>query len=203
MVKVKRFERPVDPPSIFPHCSQSMTPQTFPGSYVLKMKCIGPIVVVFIDYVIYFPAKRRRINERNISLEKRGSHFDEIDTFNAKDKLPEWDEFCASLPFTNSVKELQLVVQVMSSSNIILKINETTVEYSVVVDQNFSVCAKKRNTVVGIRDLLGFQQKLERYSQLDAVLHRVKNAVCCLESEVRVAIDDLRSISETSDKPLD
>ena len=99
----------------------------------------------------------------------------------------------------DSVKELQLLTQVNSSSVTIIKLNETTVEYSVVVDQSFSVCAKKRNTVVSIRDLLGFQRKLERYSQLEAIIHRVKNASRSLKSEVRVAIDDWQNISTESD----
>ena len=143
------------------------------------------------------------MKERKISLEQRGAQLDEMDAFNEKDKLPTWDEFRASIHSINSVIELQLLVQVTSSSITIVKINETTIEYSVVIDQSLSIRAKKKNTDVNIKDLLGFQQKLERYSQLDAILNRVKNATCSMESEIRVAIDNLRAMSATFDLHLD
>ena len=60
------------------------------------------------------------------------------------------------------------------------------------------MCQEK---AIDIKDLLGFQRKF--YSQLDAILHRVKNASYSLDSELKLTIDDLRSISTKSDQPLD
>ena len=52
MAKVKRFERRVDPPSIFPDCSPSMLPQTFAGGYTVSY--IVKIVLYLVATCVLF-----------------------------------------------------------------------------------------------------------------------------------------------------
>ena len=51
-------------------------------------------------------------------------------------------------------------------------------------------------------NVLGFQRKLERNSQLDANTNWMKKASYCLDSEVKFMIEDLRSASTNSDQSL-
>lgn len=196
-MKVKRFQRPVDPPSVFPNCPESWIPKTFAGELQL-----GYNKLYFVNGKLnchcHISAKSRKVEERNVSLVQRGARPDEMDAFNALDMIPSWDEFCTSLPVKDFIASQQLLIQRRLTSIAIFNIVDTAIDYSVVVEQSLSVCANRRHTCVPIRDLLGFQQKLTRYSQLEAILLRVRNATCALSAEVRFVIEELRGISAAS-----
>ena len=76
----------------------------------------------------------------------------------------------------------------------IIKIENLTVEFSVVIDSIFTVKAQRRHLKVDVRNLLGFHFKLERYSQLSAVIDRLKNTEISASTELKHHVQELQNI---------
>lgn len=86
------------------------------------------------------------------------------------------------------------IVHVMKLNTIYRKI-----KFCISITPNFRVTAFRRNTAVAIRDLLGMQWKLEKWSQLRAILDRVMNYQLSSKTEIKASVKELQSKLEISD----
>ena len=99
--------------------------------------------------------------------------------------------------------DLNLLIQRNPHSIVLLNFVDTNVEYSVLIEESLHLCAMRRHTAVNVRDLLGFQWKLERYSQLEAVCNRLQYAKMNVKCELQHCVSDLRAISQESQYQFD
>jgi hypothetical protein len=83
---------------------------------------------------------------------------------------------------------------------VILKLTSGwTVDFRVIIHSNFSVSAFRSNSPVVIKDLLGYQCHLGKYSQLEAIVSRAKNDSKVFVSELKQAILQLKLIENCVD----
>ena len=82
-VRIRRFSRPKDPPSIFEGCSTSMQRQTI-------------------------RTNSREVENRRITAASRHSKPDELAVFDQKDRIPSWEEFLCQLPSSDIISNSDL-----------------------------------------------------------------------------------------------
>ena len=70
--------------------------------------------------------------------------------------------------------------------------DDDKVDFTITIKMYFKVSAKMSSTPVNIRDHLGFQCALERWSQLEAIIARTKNTNLSASLEVTAAIKELQ-----------
>ena len=171
--KVKRSYRPIHCPSIFPGCPSSMVPQTFSSTI------------------------SRHVKARRILLTDRGACKDELDEFLVKDRIPAWNEFKVQLKASKIVTEHDFIV--LQTPDILLVHIDATgeVDMKIKIDDRFAVSSFKWHTPVSVRDLLGFQQNLKYWSQLEAIIVRVKTSPICPFDELSAYSALLRRILST------
>ena len=147
--------RPTVPPSIFPSLPQSFQHQTA-------------------------SKKPRQVARRGLSLSSRNAIPDELDAFIKADKIPPvFDDFVAEIKKREFLANFHIVCE---KDRIVVFSFEEREEYDsppgidvwIVVKRNYRVKAYKSKTSVKIRDLLGYQWELQRWSQLEAILNFVK-----------------------------
>lgn len=71
-----------------------------------------------------------------------------------------------------------------------------SIECSMMISSDFSIEARKRNTKVrasALQDILGFQYKLRTWSQLEAIIARVKNYSLNESQEIEAAVRKILS----------
>ena len=125
-----------------------------------------------------------RVAGRSVTAEKRSSIPDEIHMFEESDRIPlDFSAFSTEL----TMKKYDVHIIHNNGSIHLLKFDDTfrEVTSSVNINPDFSVTAWRNNTKVSIRHLLGFQWKLERWSQLENIISSVSNFPLDLSSELQ------------------
>lgn len=172
MIKVRRFERPKDPPSIFPNCPQSLVPKSCPTS--------------------------RNVESRGLSLTQRASLPDELEEFQARDQIPGvWSEFLNHHSLVELMKTHKMFSKVLDSSIMLFSVDDfDEISVRVKIASNMTVKSFKCHTKIKIRDLLGFQPTLKSWSQLDAIISRTKNEELSISREIFAMTSSLRKKME-------
>ncbi|PAA77519.1 hypothetical protein BOX15_Mlig019577g1, partial [Macrostomum lignano] len=127
MLKVKRFMRPMDPPSVFPNLPT--------GSLRLTE-----------------PKHSRDVQRRGILLNQRAQIADEMDSFNETDRIHSWSSFVEKSATLDFVANEWIVQRDESCVRFVL-LWELRVECSISVMSDFSVIANRHNTPVSVSEL--------------------------------------------------
>ena len=127
-VRIRRFSRPKDPPSVFVGCSNSMQRQTI-------------------------ATNSREVETRRITASSRHSKPDELVAFDEKDMLPVWEEFLCQLSSSETISNRDLLIAINKERKQVklLKIVDNTVEFCIEIFDTFAVKAHRSNTSVGLR----------------------------------------------------
>jgi hypothetical protein len=169
-------EVPVNPPSVFPHCESSFQRQTV-------------------------KSKPRLIDDRKVSSTSRSEIFDdELKDFNNQDMIQgDFDAFYEKLTRSSVVDFQRHRGCVMRDRDkiVILSFSEPfrDIDYSLSINSDFHITAFRSNTKLSLakfRDILGFQYRLTRWLQVDAILTRLKVADLDEEKEVNGAVEKLK-----------
>jgi len=169
--KVKGHLVPLDPPSIFPGCS---------SSFVRQLTQSNP----------------RRVEERRISLTQRNEHLiDEQDRFEDADRIRSFVDFKNEVIL--KLSPLNLIVSLTNEAVKIFQLNnEDEINFVVNVHSSLSIEANKLNTKIKIIDLLGFNKKLSRWSQLNEVLNRCKNFELEPQEKIKYYVEKIASVND-------
>ncbi len=118
------------------------------------------------------------MRNRRVLLETRNAYPDELESFNAADKIPqEWSVFLASVGKQAAVSGNNLQTIVTDEGIVLVSFSRSLdITYSIAITREFNVKAKVSATTVSTRHILGFQHKLERWSQLGEVINCIKQA---------------------------
>jgi len=118
------------------------------------------------------------VRNRRVLLETRSTYADELESFNAADKIPqEWSVFLASVGKQAAVSGNNLQTIAADEGIVLVSFSRSLdITYSIAITREFNVKAKVSATKVSTRHILGFQHKLERWSQLGEVINCVKQA---------------------------
>ena len=154
-------EVPADPPSVFVNLELDQ------GETVIQTKT----------------SNSRNIEDRKISLTDRNSIPDEMKEFNKKDIIGlNFMDFQVEIQRRASVYNTHAIIE----DNIVRLVSfddsfrET--EFSVFIDSKFSLKAFRRLSQLSLtimKDILGFQYRLIRWSQLEAILPESEEKNCC------------------------
>ena len=87
----------------------------------------------------------------------------------------------------------------IASHIMLLKINGVPPRVSVVIYRDFNVICFSFNSKVAVRDILGFSAKLQKYTELDAIILRLNNSKVDLKAEVSNFVKFLIEICDTVD----
>ena len=119
---------------------------------------------------------RRNVTARKVTAESRNMLSDELFEFNQIDKIHDFKSFKQGLILRNYPIDIILKDDYV----IILSITDCLdINFVIKVSSDFSITAKKSNSCITIlRTMLGFQHRLERWSQLDNVMSFLKNYDC-------------------------
>lgn len=142
---------PVEPPSIFPNCPSSLTPQTLTTT-------------------------PRAVKARGISIEDRRAIPDELTEFLLVDQIASFQHLSDSCKthFPSHIvheSDHPSTIKIFDISNSF----PPSVTFSVVIHSNLSVLAFHDIHKVRIKDLLGFPYTLCKWSQLEAIVNRAKH----------------------------
>ncbi len=135
------------------------------------------------------------MDNRGVSLEKRSALPDELGQFVEMNNIPaEFDSFVNSLRCRDDFGEYMSSVTKdgLHIFNFDSTCSPPVIMSSVVVTKNFNVTAFQQNTAVQCGDLLGFQYRLQKWSQLHAILNRTKNQDLDVNSEIGKTVNRLR-----------
>ena len=121
---------------------------------------------------------QRQCAERGVLSRERTAVPDELEVFNAQNTITAFDNLLSHSSSTEICHKFNLLVHKFEGSIRFVKISAVgDVEYLVTVTEDMKCSAVYRSVPVIIRDLLGFNISLSRWSQLDAVISRVKDTV--------------------------
>ena len=175
MKTINGKHRPLDPPSVF----------SVPKSFLRQT----------------VPSTPRNVNER-LSFVNRSAIPDELEEFNKADKIGDFqslvdgiDQFLSSCSVKFHVLKETNFIHLISFSDE----NFLHVLYSVRITSNLGVRGYHCNTKVSVKDVLGLQCKLERWSQLDNVINMVKNGELSLPSEIKEVVKMLEKCLDHCD----
>lgn len=143
------------------------------------------------------------MKRRKVDSESRNRQEDQLSDFERLDKLPAWSSFLEQLPKSTVVLNHQLACITEPDGVNLLTLKGGVVQLAVTIKDTFAVQAKSYQTTVPIRDLLGFQWRIERWLQLDAIVVRTKNTPPCLKEEVREISDHLERMKELATESFD
>lgn len=172
--------RPDSPPTIFPGCPDSFKRQT----------C---------------QTKLRDIQSRRVSSAARSTKKDELDDFEISDKIPkDFKIFIESVRQRISVTDCSYrdfhVIETDNGCELLQLQNFSSVVVRISISSDFSVIAYHKNTKVSsIRCLLGYQCKLERFSQLENIISRSKHYPLDLYQETEHHVNRLKESFELLD----
>ena len=181
MVKIKRYNRPINPPSIFPNCLPSNFIQTASSSL-------------------------RDVENRRVSSSVRSSIPDELETFESLDNIVDWTSFIAQLSSKTFIEDHDLWVVKRSSTDVVKMIHficENIVDYCVSVTSDFVITSVKQNTRVDIKSVVGFGRKLTKWSQLEAVISVTKSTLPSFEIELNCAAENIERSMQFADIDMD
>ena len=134
-------------------------------------------------FVIVGPS--REVEARGVLSSERNAFPDELSSFMDMDTIPaSMGEFMEKCRSTSLITDHKPVMYCDVDNFCISFIRDSVVYARVIVNPNFSVSCFSYNTKVNIRDLLGYQCKLEKWSQLEAVICRSKSSPVNLTSEL-------------------
>ena len=167
MVKKRRFSRPRDPPSVF----------NVPKSYFRQTA-----------------SKSRAVSKRRITLEYRGAQKDELEEFVKRDCIGDWANFLSKLPLFCT--EHAILLEKAANDVKLYFIKDDRVDFFIHISDAFNVCVKSHGKTLGVRDLLGFQHCLSKWSQLEAILTRAKNFEVSLNDKILYFGDILLKASQ-------
>jgi hypothetical protein len=125
----------------------------------------------------------------------RNSQPDQLPAFDTLDRVPQnWETFLSSLPAQSAVSGNNLQTVVTDDGIALLSFSpRLDVIFSISISRKLKVKAKRSSTLVSVRNILGFQHTLERWSQLEAIINRVKQATPSLRSECQDLISRIRA----------
>lgn len=165
-------EVPDEPPSIFHGC-----PKTFHRFTTNKTE--------------------RNVNERRVTSTARVINHDEMDFFEEHDEISnDFDVFRSDL-IQRKLENIHIINDESSVHLISFAMCYNEVKFSVSIDQKYSISAYHSKTKVSFHNMrayLGYQMKLRRWSQLDAVINYVKNYEISEDSEVTACVNYLRQM---------
>lgn len=121
-----------------------------------------------------------------------------MEQFDAIDKIASWDTFFAQLSLQECVVKNQLLVKPGHGSVTLLKIDDclANINFSVTIGHDFVVKAIKNSSAVDVRNLLGFQCRLSRFSQLSEIINHVNNADGSLKGKLDHHVQSLQAICD-------
>ena len=167
---------PIDPPSIFLGCPDSFQRRTV-------------------------SEQRREIHSRRVSASAR-TEYDELPQFEEQDLLPlDFSTFSHEI----TQKEYRDIVVIKSDEFVRLlsfDSNFEEIEYSLIIRSDFTLSGFRKHTKVSFHDLrnvLGFQMKISRWSQIDAAIVHVKNSKIELNCEITAVTKKLLNIIKIVD----
>ena len=183
------------------------TSATVHASYNLRMRILHQSEstlrnsVFFLYFVhmlsVYSVAIPRNIEIRRVSSEIRSQLSDELNSFNELDKLPSWPAFTSQLKSSPILTNNDLHVKVTENSLCVFRfVPPSTIAFSITISFNYVVSAFHRHSSVNINDFLGFQHRLCRWSQLEAIITRVKNAIPNLSEEIIALATEIENVVE-------
>ena len=159
---VKGHKIPIDPPELFD------VPQTF---------------------VKQVQSRDRDVDSRRISFEIRSSQPDELEEFIKKDSFNSFEDLLDGLKYRDEFIKYSFQTVLDDGNLYLIKLdviqNSPEVQFYLRITKNFNVGAFRFNTAVPLRDLLGFQCRLTRFSQLDAIILRTKDYCLCPNDELK------------------
>ena len=107
------------------------------------------------------------------------------------DRILDFKEFLDKVKTCATVNKHNLFVQFSEEKVKLFMIEKIQISMCIVVDKNMIVHAKRYNTIISLRDLLGFQWHMSRWSQLEAIVTRTKISEISIHQEVNAMIDQL------------
>jgi hypothetical protein len=140
----------------------------------------------------------------HLSFSRRSSRPDELDSFNKADRIGDFQSFIDGidkfiLSLGSGVKLYVLrekdFVHLVSLSDE----NFLHTLYSVRINSNITVSGYHCTSPVSIKDILGFQYRLERWSQLEDIMLRVKHCELSFSTEVRQIVKELEQSVEVEE----
>lgn len=143
-----------------------------------------------------------RNTDQRLSFASRSAIPDELEQFNKADKIDNFQALVDGLDrflSSNSVKFHVLMNKDFVHLTSFSDENYLHVMYSVRITLDLGVSGYHYNTQVSVRDLLGFQCKLERWSQLENVINRIKNGTLGLSTEIKEIVKILERILDYCD----
>lgn len=116
---------------------------------------------------------------------------DELEEFRCIDSIPPWPEFQTAV--REAFKEMCVCLigdnlclhQLDQSGDVYIKIN---------ISPSFTLECSKYHSPVNVRDILGFQQNLKYWSQLNEVIVRCRNATVSVKHEITHSVQSLMNI---------
>ena len=172
-ITVNGKRRPKDPPSLF-STPKSFTRQTVPTT--------------------------SRNTDNRLSLENRSAIPDELGAFNENDKINNFEkcvsgisDFLRTVPGEYHCLQSSTYVHIVSFNDSMF----LQPKISIRIESRMAVSAFHYTTRVSITDLLGFQYKLERWSQLENIINRVKNSSVSVASEVKDFVLRIEDVDDT------
>ena len=169
MVRIKRFTRPKDPPTVFVSSTSTME------------RCKS--------------SKSRDIYSRKIALEVRGTISDEIEMFEARDCICSFEDLKNNVG--DKLTDDEILFKVADDCiHVFYLINEDYIQFSIKIDKSMNVSVKSFGNILNIHDLLGFQRHLERWSQLEAIINRAKNHLTPYADKVKYFIQQHEHCTE-------
>ncbi|PAA55607.1 hypothetical protein BOX15_Mlig002392g6 [Macrostomum lignano] len=124
-----------------------------------------------------------------------------MDAFQLLDFLPAWESFRAEVKNSDVVSRHALNTAILNEDVYLFTLDKDgDLSVRIFVSPNFLIRAFKLHTPISVRDLLGFQPTLKRWSQLDAVVVWCKNSDANPQREVEAFVsrisDDIDSDSD-------
>lgn len=166
MVKRKGHDVPKFPPTIFPNCPPSLQRQIQ-------------------------PRPSRRLDERGVSSTAR----------NMVDMKAEQRADIIDIPFEQlendilkHINDSTLVVMSNNGTLTLLSISSNQVSFVIEIISTFAVMAEKSHVKVNVCDLLDFNHKLSKWSQLRAILNRCHHIIPSITDELEYHTEEIRSL---------
>ena len=123
--------------------------------------------------------KKRKVEERNILFESRSVFPDPLDEFNKIDIIHhDYSTLQHDMQIYANQSDIDIhIFNNMPNQIVIAEYHDPwNIHWSISIHSNFSIVAMVGKSKVSIRDILGYQHKLQRWSQLDNIIARLRNS---------------------------
>ncbi|PAA53827.1 hypothetical protein BOX15_Mlig027032g1 [Macrostomum lignano] len=169
MVKIKRFLRPVHPPSLFLSAILPAIPKRYTTVARKQTKTI----------------RRRKIRKQSTPAAPVPDFILQADEASSNcdmDLISSWQNFRQQIQQLDCIKRDSWLLQTGPNTELtLLIVIQQSVECAVCISGDFTANAYRQHTPVYIADLIGCDNRIERISQLEAVLNRLVK-LCELDS---------------------